>query len=153
MPSPIFEIEFTNDERNKLIEIIDSSEEPERAKLRAKALLYSDKEREDRYTTTQLAQLLGTTNTTIKTIRAEYKAGGLETAVNRKARTVENGAYKLTDEITEKILELYHSDPPEGHKRWSSRLLSSAIVECGILDDISPSSVQKIIKREEQNTK
>lgn len=149
MPAKPYGIELSGDERSKLLKILGSFEESERSKLRAKVLLYSDKSNTERYTTLQLEQLLGTTHTTIQATRSAYKNGGLDAAVYRKARTVEDGTYKFKDEIREKILELYHSAPPEGYKQWSSRLLCSAIVARGIIDHISPASVLKIIKREE----
>lgn len=39
------------------------------------------------------------------------------------------------------------SDPPEGHSRWSVRLLADKLVELNVVDSISRESVRKYLKK------
>jgi putative transposase len=46
-----------------------------------------------------------------------------------------------------KITALACSDAPEGHARWSLRLLAEKVVEAGICDQISHTFVGDVLKK------
>ena len=46
-----------------------------------------------------------------------------------------------------KVTALACSTPPEGHARWSLRLLANQAVELGLVEEISYDSVQRILKK------
>ena len=143
-------ISLSDQEHDRLNEIIQSKETPERAVLRAKILLMSDKERSAKMSVVELAEKLGTTHTTVQTVRAEYAARGLEAAVFRKQRTPGFINKRISDEVIEKILSLAEEMPPEGKKRWSIRLLCEESVKRGIVDHIAPSTMSVILKNAEE---
>lgn len=53
----------------------------------------------------------------------------------------------LSGEERAKITALACSGPPEGHARWSLRLLSDKLVELGIVESISFKQVGNILKK------
>ena len=55
--------------------------------MRARILLMSEATQPEKVSIKKLAEILGTTDTTIQTVRTEYAAGGVEAAVYRKQRT------------------------------------------------------------------
>jgi hypothetical protein len=46
-----------------------------------------------------------------------------------------------------RLIALACSKPPEGHARWSLRLLESKVVEFGIVEAASDSTIQRVLKK------
>jgi transposase len=147
MAKTIYKIELTDEERKKLRQIIEEGKENDRAILRAKILLMSDTSRNEKYTVLGLAEKLGTTDKTVQTTRTEYGKYGLEAAVFPKQRVVENGSYKFDANAVAKIVRLSESEPPEGNKRWTMKLLCEECERQGIVDHIATSSMCRLLKR------
>ena len=143
-----FFINLTAEELQQLSKILAEKKESDRTQLRARILLMSDEAYEPRLSVLDLARELNTTHTTIQTTRNEYVEGGLNKAVYRKARVVSRKSRKLNDEVIAQIRELAASDPPEGHKKWSIRLLCKVCEEKGIVAGIAPSSMLRILKED-----
>lgn len=107
---------------------------------RALALLELDRGR----TFTEVAAIVGVTNTTTSTWATKYKETGLEflTDKPRPGRpTVIDGLQRA------KITALACSDAPEGHERWSLRLLADKAVELELVEAISYMEVSRILKK------
>ena len=137
-------ISLTDDERQQLQEIIEDDNKPERAVMRAKILLMSDSGIGEKMSVVKLADALGTTHTTVQTVRAEYAKDGLEAAVFWKIRTDNR---RVTPEIEKQIAGLMTETPPEGHKRWTVRLLCQTAVDRGIIDHISVSIMHALVQK------
>ena len=58
---------------------------------------------------------------------------------------------KITGYIEAKITVLACSDPPEGHTRWTLRLLADRVVELGYLSDISHVAIGERLKKTRSN--
>jgi len=50
-----------------------------------------------------------------------------------------------------KLIALACSEPPEGHARWSLRLLEKRVVELGIVERASDSTIQRVLKNANSN--
>ena len=96
----------------------------------------------------KLADTLGTTDTTIQTVRTEYATEGLETALYRKKRKCTPYKKRINDDVIREIKELAESLPPEGHKRWTTRLLCAEAEKRGIVDHIVSSTMSRVLKGE-----
>ena len=74
----------------------------------------------------------------------KYRAEGLEFLVDkpRSGRPVE---YNWEDRS--KVTALACSEPPAGYQRWSIRLLADRLVSLELVSNISPSGVQRILKK------
>ena len=151
-------IHLSNDERSLLTKIACEGKESTRTIMRAKILLMSDATQPEKLSIKKLAERLGTTDTTIQTVRTEYATAGLQAAVYRKERVVtekeNHRKYKpyrrtISDEVVQQVKALASSPPPEGKKKWNNRLLSQIAIERGIVDYISDNTVRKILKGEE----
>lgn len=143
-------IALNSEERNRLSEIINDANETARSKMRAKILLASDFNGAEKKTILELANELGTTHTTIQTVRNEYAKGGIDQAIYRKTRTVSRKTRKINDDVIMEILHLMEEQPPEGCKKWSTRMLCKECVTRGIVEHISPSSMWKIVSSKEE---
>ena len=142
-----YHIELSDSERSLLTKIVCEEKESERTIMRARILLMSEATtKPEKVSIKKLAEILGTTDTTIQTVRTEYAAGGVEAAVYRKQRTCAGYNSKITPEIARQIREIAASTPPEGKKKWSSRMICAEAEKRGIVDHIVSSTVCKILK-------
>ena len=71
---------------------------------------------------------------------------GLEAALSRKTQPRPDA--RIFDGGKEaKRIALAGSEPPEGHARWSLRLLEKHVVELGIVDAASDSTIGRVLKK------
>ena len=95
-----------------------------------------------------VAATLRVSRVSVANWRDRYKAKGLACLEDapRSGRPVEiEGAQRA------KITALACSQAPEGHARWSMRLLADKIVELGYCEAISHTEVAKILKKTRSN--
>lgn len=107
---------------------------------RATALLELDRGK----TLVAVATTLGVTSRVVATWRTRYTSKGLACLYDapRSGRpTVFDGLQRA------KITALATSEAPEGHARWSLRLLADKAVESGICDDVSSTFVREVLKK------
>ena len=74
----------------------------------------------------------------------------MEDALNESPRP--GGKRKLTGKQEAYLVALACSDPPEGKKRWSMRMLADKLVELEVVaDGISDERVRRTLKRGASN--
>lgn len=93
----------------------------------------------------EIAALLECSPTTVYNVKNRYQADGLESALTEKPRS--GKPPRLTGESRARITALACSDAPEGHVRWTLRLLADKAVELGFCDSISHNHVRQILKK------
>lgn len=71
----------------------------------------------------------------------------MEAYLNRKKRETPPGKPKLDGEGEAKLIALACSEPPKGCSRWTVRLLAGKAVELHFVDELSPMTVQRILKK------
>jgi len=86
-----------------------------------------------------------TSVSTAKRTRWRFLQEGLQTALSEKPHP--GRPPKITGEIEAKLTMLACSQPPEGHARWTLRLLADQLVELGYLDSISHVAVGERLKK------
>ena len=101
-----YRIELTDDERSMLTRIVCEEKESERTLMRARILLMSEATQPEKVSIKKLAEMLGTTDTTVQTVRTEYAKNGVEAAVYRKRRTCTGYNSKITPEVERQIREI-----------------------------------------------
>jgi len=107
---------------------------------RATALLELDRGK----SLTEVAATLDLNYNTIASLRDKYLATGLE-CLNDAPRS--GRPCEIDGTQCAKITALACSDAPDGHTRWSLRLLAEKIVESGICDHISHTFVGEVLKK------
>jgi hypothetical protein len=83
---------------------------------------------------------------TVARVRMRYVAAGLDAAVSRKppARQYRR---RLDGEQEARLVALTCSAPPQGHKRWTLRLLAERLVQLEVVDAISYETVRQALKQ------
>jgi len=108
-------------------------------------LLLAERSGDQRRTDWQVAQAVLTSAATVKRTRRRFLEEGLDAALSEKPRP--GRPPKITGEIEAQLTVLACSQPPEGHARWTLRLLANQLVELGYLDSISHVAVSKRLKK------
>ena len=83
---------------------------------------------------------------TVARVRMRYVAAGLDAAIYRKppARQYRR---RLDGEQEARLVALTCSAPPEGHKRWTLRLLADRLVELQVVESVSYETVRQVLKQ------
>ena len=84
---------------------------------------------------------------TVGAIRQRYVEEGLEAALGRKRRLRPPNAPRFDGEAEARLIALRCSPPPEGHRRWTLRLLADRAVELEIVDSVSYETVRQTLKK------
>jgi transposase len=141
MPKKVYIVDLEEEERTRLLDLIQKGEHSARKLNRARILLLADEGKTDR----QIAEALHTGTATVQRTRQRFVEGNLEGALNERPRP---GGQKKLDEKGEAILEtLAQSKPPEGRKRWTLQLLANRLVELQVVDRISYETVRQEVKK------
>jgi putative transposase len=96
-----------------------------------------------------IADTLGVSVATVFNIKRRYLVDGLDAALTDKPRT--GRPIMLDGVVRAKITALACSAAPEGHARWSLRLLADKAIEWGFVDQISHNAVKEILKKTTSN--
>lgn len=87
-------------------------------------------------------------DTVVKTSRAYAERGGdVEDTITRKKRLTPPVEPKVTGEVEARLIALACSTPPEGHARWSLRLLEKHVALTDDIPDLDHSTIGKALKR------
>ena len=86
-----------------------------------------------------------TNRSTVSNVKTRYFAGGLDGALFDKPRP--GAKPKIDGEVEARLIALTCSDPPEGHDRWTLRLLADRLVQMELLDSISHVAVGNALKK------
>lgn len=135
-------ITLTDHERATLRRLSRSGTAPARTLTRARVLLKADQGLGD----AAIAAALDISVPTAWRIRHRFLAEGLDSALAHK-HPVHLKPPRLDGRAEARLLTLACSTPPQGHGRWSLRLLADALVEAEVVPHISPETVRKTLKK------
>lgn len=133
-------ITLSDDDRSTLERLLSHGTLSARKFKRATALLALDRGK----TLVEVAATLQVTYPTVSSWRDNYTTLGLRSLDDapRSGRPIEiDGTQRA------KITALACSDAPEGHARWSLRLLADKAVESGLCQHVSHSLVGDVLKK------
>lgn len=133
-------IKLSKKDREYLESLISKGKLPAKTFKRATGLLELDRGK----TLVAIAETLGVRHVTVAAWRDNYNEHGLkclEDAPRSGRPIVIDGLQRA------KITALACSDPPEGHARWSWRLLADKVVELGYCEEISSTHIGNILKK------
>lgn len=82
---------------------------------------------------------------TIANVRRRYFQGGIEHAITELPRS--GAPPRISPQDEDAIILLARTPPPEGHRRWTLRLLAEMAVENGFITRISHNQVGVILRK------
>jgi len=93
----------------------------------------------------EIAALLQVSLQTVFNVKRRYLSAGFDAALFDKARS--GRPIRIDGAQRAKITALACSTPPEGHARWSLRLLADKAVELQLCESVSHNTVKEILKK------
>lgn len=116
---------------------------------RAKVIMALDRTgRKDHIRVGRICEGQGISRQALNEIRKDFfEAGSVEEFLTRKKRETPPFAAKITGEVEAHIVALACSQPPNGHARWTVRLLCEKSVELKYVDGIAPSTMHHLLKK------
>ena len=141
MARPTEFIELAAEERRSLTTLFRSGDGSNRLQTRARILDLLDK----RTTPPDVARLLSISVATVYNVKRRFLAEGLELAITEKPRS--GKPVSISGEARARITALACSNAPEGHARWTLRLLADKCIEFGFVESISHNKVREILKK------
>jgi len=136
-------VKLSKHERQCLQKIVESGKDRARKITRCRVLLLADEAKGK--TDEEISDALGVCLATIFNIRRRYHQRGLEWAIHEAPRSGQPP--KFNGKSMAKITAIACSKPPEGHARWSLRLLADSVVALDIVESISYQSIRNILKK------
>jgi transposase len=141
-------VELTDDDRARCLEVVRSGSAHARSIMHAQVLLKTDAGSEGPgWTDSAIAEAFGISTVTVSQIRKAMVTEGLAAAVSHYRGPNREYRRKLDGHQEANLIALACSAPPEGHTRWSLRLLSHRMVDLGYVDSISHETVGQVLKK------
>jgi hypothetical protein len=143
-----YKVTLSEDERQLLEEITTRGKHSSQKVLNALILLGCDEGpfQEQKQTGQQLADVLPVSLRKIDRIKRRFVEEGLESALEKR-RPDRQYAKKADGDFEAHLVALSCSAPPEGHARWSLRLLADKMVELEYVDSVSHETVRRVLKK------
>lgn len=148
MANKKFVVELDGSERARLRELISKGKAPAKSILKARILLKADEgEGGEAWTDEKICEALDTNVTMVARVRQTLVEDGLDAVLTRKKRQTPPIPPIFDGEAEAKLIALACSTPPEGHARWTIRLLAEHVVERKIVDAVHFNTVGRALKK------
>jgi len=134
-------VRLTEDQRADLTRRLEHNPLNGRQRRRHQILLLADQGLTDE----QIAQATGAGLSTVERLRKRCAREGLEAALADRPRP--GAPPKLDGKQQALIVALACSPAPQGHARWSARLLANRAVELEVVESVSESTVRRLLKK------
>ncbi len=141
-------VRLSADEREQLEALIRKGKSPARRLLKARILLKADvSEAGEGWSDSRIIKALDTSVSMVYRVRKQLVEEGFEAVLSRKQRATPAVARIFDGEKEAKLIALACSKPPKGRARWTLRLLERKVVELGIVDRASDSTIGRALKK------
>ena len=141
MPGKKYKVDLTNGEREQLLRLISRGKPSARKVTRARILLKADEDVIDH----DIANALNTSGASVEQIRQRFVEGGLDNALKERPRSGQKP--KLDGAASAYVIATAGSEAPDGHQRWTLRLLADQVVKVGLVESISHEAIRTLQKK------
>ena len=141
-------VRLSADEREQLEALIRKGKSPARRLLKARILLKADvSEAGQGWSDSRIIKALETSTSMVYRVRKQLLEEGLDAVLSRKQRATPAVPPIFDGEKEARLIALACSKPPKGRARWTLRLLENKVVELGIVDRASDSTIGRTLKK------
>ena len=141
MPAKRYLVDLTQGEREQLLDISRRGKSSARKVKRSLILCKADEGLTDQ----QVAEAVMVGPSTVIRVRQRFVEGGLERALND--RPWPGKRRKLDGKHEAHLVAVACSAAPEGHTRWTLRLLADQVVKLEFTDSICRETVRQVLKK------
>jgi transposase len=143
-----YRVTLTPKEREDLEALTRTNKTDAKRFLYARSLLLCDSGPEGpAWTVAAVAEAMGVSVRSIEHLKKRFVEEGLDAALSRKKpdrsprEVIFDGAFEA------RLIALACTDPPEGRRRWTVRLLAEKAVEIELAPTVSHMTVQRLLKK------
>jgi Homeodomain-like domain len=141
-------VRLSGEERERLKTLIRKGKSPARQLLKARILLKADvSEAGEAWSDSRIIEALDASTSMVYRVRKQLVEEGLEAVLSRKQRATPAVSRIFDGEKEAKLIALACSKPPKGRARWTLRLLENKVVELGIVERASDSTIGRTLKK------
>jgi hypothetical protein len=145
-------VKLTEAEREYLQSLISKGKSPAKRLLKGRILLKADAlEQGEGWSDGRIIEALDTNMSMVTRVRQQFVEEGLEAVLSRKQRESPARTPIFDGEKQARLTALACSTPPEGRTRWTLRLLEDKVVELGIVESASDSTIGRVLKKTRYN--
>ena len=139
-------VSLTDEQRATVKMLLARGEAAARTLTRARILLKADTNHEGGgWSDRDISAALETSRPTVERMRQRFAQEGLAALYPRPRLTTPER--RLDGEKEAHLVALACSAPPQGHQRWSLRLLASGLIEREIVHTVSHETVRQTLKK------
>ena len=140
-------VTLKDEERGALRAMIATGKASARKLMHARVLLKAERRKKHReWEDTRIAAALEVSVSTIEKVRQRLVEEGFEAALVPRPPRREY-ARKLDGKAEAHLIALACSTPPDGHGRWTLRLLADRMVRLDHVDSLSHETVRQVLKK------
>lgn len=139
-------VRLTEEERKELVEVVSKGRGAAYRMRHANVLLMADADG-PAWTDERIAEAFSVHSNTVRNLRQRFVEHGFLEALNRKKRLTPPCEPILDGRKEAELVAVSCSEPPEGYKHWTLRLLADRLVELEIVKSISYETVRKALKK------
>jgi len=139
-----YAVDLTDTERAALREIIAKNKAKRSTIINAYILLKAD--RTCGWPNADIALAYEVSTKKVEQLKKRFVTEGFEAALYRKPVTNAHRR-KITGDEEAHLIALYCSQAPEGHERWTLRMLADKMVELDIVDAVSHETIRRTLKK------
>src|ERR1700747_3279449 len=141
-------VRLSAEERQQLEAMIRKGKGPARRLLKARILLKADvSDAGPGWSDSRIIAALDTSASMVYRVRKQLVEEGFEAVLTRKQRATPAVRPIFDSEREANVIALACSKPPKGRARWTLRLLENKVVELGIVDRASDSTIGRALKK------
>jgi hypothetical protein len=141
-------VRLSGEERERLEALVRKGKSPAQRLLKARILLKADvSDAGEGWSDSRIIEALDTTASMVYRVRKQLVEEGFEAVLSRKRRATPPVPKIFDGEKEAKLIALACSKPPKGRARWTLRLLENKVVELGIVDRASDSTIGRTLKK------
>jgi transposase len=136
-----FVLALSAQDRQRLIHFVNTGVHAARAIKRARIVLFA----EAGYADPAIAEEVGVCLATVFNTRRRFCQNGLDAILTEKPRPGQPRRLDGRQEAT--LTAITCSTPPDGRQRWTMELLADRLVHLHVVETISDSTVQRVLKK------
>jgi hypothetical protein len=141
-------VRLSQEERDQLDELIRKGKSPAKRQLKARILLKADVGKKgEGWSDGKIIKALNTSESMVYRVRQQLVEEGFEAVLSRKQRATPPVPYIFDGAKEARLITLACSQAPEGHARWTLKLLANKAVALEIVEAASPSTVGRVLKK------
>lgn len=150
MPKPpVFKVLLSSEDRSRLKRVVKTGSHPARMVLRARVLLELDHNAGPVGFRGDIAHRVGVSENTVYRVARQFveTGGDVDAVIERKERATPPVEPKLTGDVEARLIALACSPPPQGHARWSLRLLEKHVALTDTMPVLDHSTIGRALSK------